>query len=52
MALLERASGAAGVEIRIQQASQPSRSALLGQQAQDRRALAEQLPPIAQTVEG
>ncbi len=52
MALLERASGAAGVEIRIQQASQPARSALLGQQSQDRRALAEQLPPIAQTVEG
>jgi hypothetical protein len=35
MALLERAARAAGIELQVQQASQPSRKPLLQQQAQD-----------------
>lgn len=51
-ALLDRVTLAAGVELKIQQASQPSRGPLMGQQAQDRRAVQEQLAPIGQSVEG
>lgn len=47
MALLERVARAAGITLRIQQATQPSRAPLLGQQRQDERAVARELVPVA-----
>ncbi len=46
IALLERASAAAGVDVGIQQASQPSRAPLLTQQQQDEHAQPRELPPV------
>lgn len=45
-ALLERAARAAGITLRLQQASQPDRAAATQQQVQDRRAVGEQRQPI------
>lgn len=50
-ALLERAARAAHVDLRLQQASQPSRTGLIGQTQQDRRSVAEQRVPILQGAE-
>lgn len=51
-ALLERAARAAHVDLRIQQAQQPSRAPLMGQQAQDRRgASPEQRVAVLQPAE-
>lgn len=51
-ALLERAGRAAHVDLRIQQATQPSRAPLLNQQPQDRRGVSqEQRNAILQPVE-
>lgn len=44
--LLERAARAAGVTLKFQQASQPDRAQILGQQQQDRRSVAEQLRDV------
>lgn len=46
LALLARASGAAGVELRIQQASQPSRRPLLAQTVQEEGVNARTLPAV------
>jgi hypothetical protein len=51
MALLDRAARAAHVDLRLQQASQPARAPLVGQQQQDRRSVAEQREPILQGAE-
>ncbi len=47
VALLERAARAAGVDLKIQQASQPSRAPMLSQTLQDEQALARELDVIA-----
>jgi hypothetical protein len=46
-ALLERAARAAGIELNLQQASQPSRAPLLNQTLQDEHAVARGLPVVA-----
>lgn len=53
MALYDRAARAAGVENKIAQALSPARVPMLGQQSQDRRAVAEQrsVPTAAAVVE-
>jgi hypothetical protein len=51
MALIDRAARAAGITLRLQQASQPARAPLVGQTQQDRRAVAEQRQPILQGAE-
>ena len=51
-ALLERAARAAHVDLRIQQAQQPSRAPLMNQQSQDRRGSSqEQRAAVLQPVE-
>lgn len=52
MALLGRVAKAAGVDLHLQQASQPDRGQLIGQTEQDRRVEAEQRTPVLQGVEG
>lgn len=47
MALLRRAAGAAGVDLGIQQASQPSRAPLMNQTLQDEHSQVRELPPVA-----
>ena len=44
--LIQRAAQSAGVALRIQQASQPSRRPLLRQDQQDAQAVARELPPV------
>lgn len=51
-ALLDRAASAAGITLTLAQASQPDRTAALGQQEQDRRASAEQRSALPIGVEG
>jgi hypothetical protein len=46
MALLERAARAAGITMQFRQAASPDRSAMAGQQQQDRRSLPEQLVEV------
>ena len=46
--LLERAARAAGIDLELQQAAQPARAAILGQQAQDTRTSARRLSPVPQ----
>lgn len=50
-ALLDRAARAAGIDLRLQQASQPTRTGLTQQQSRDRQQTAEQRAPILQGVE-
>lgn len=46
MALLERSGRAAGITMQFRQAASPDRSAMAGQQQQDRRSLPEQLVEV------
>ena len=49
--LFDRAARAAGITLRLQQASQPDRAPTVGQTQQDRRAVAEQRAPVLQGAE-
>ncbi len=52
MALLTRVAKAAEIDLKLQQASTPDRSQLIGQTQQDRRVESEQRTPVLQGVEG